>query len=757
MSKITQITIKKSKPEATGLKGQFFQQPLTGCDLFVGENGTGKTTRLFAILLAMEGMASTQTDSRRIYLGEPAVGTFVELAVENRGRTAYLTRDLGAVRGKAVTEADTEARALLGKPPVAWDLKDFAASTPGDRTKVMEAITRAASDSLRWTGKKAVSHIKMLLDPDEKGIRNSALERFVERTGLDNIDATEFLRLALKWVEEEYRITNADQRSAKAYMDGFISVAIDDLGDKAADEKELSRLQNRLAELGQISKRINEIRQEKMIWQNEVARMQKQLQQIREKGEELKKPEEAPKNDITFEQQSLEAAKQAKSSSSARDEGKIQELGAKVESLDADVIRIQSHIDDLMKQRSEIQSKRDQLQKRYAELLASIGILSSQKSGKCLHCGADDPFKITDEIAKLKAEEERIKADAAQHSFDDVDGKILLSEKLLKVAEKGLAEKIAELKHMESLPTNEEISEQEKKAVERAELALQLAIQRQKEALESWNKREEKRQRDLEQARENYSEIRKNLSELTSRQFPAEPEESEEIPQIQMKIAGIRERQTKRMRAEEKQRQAAEALAKHQKASVAFMDVKEFKKAIQKTTDDLGKMAYAPIQNALNDLIEHIPGLPVPFFDDPETFGAVNRWGVKVPFHALSESEKRITAAAMSYALSVVSNQPCRMVLLDGIEVIQADHREPLIRAFVSAQSRGLVDNVVMTMAVSGDDAVPEIEGLKTWRLYQIEQSQHIEKPTQPEIAPAKEFFESFGSGDPSDLDEIPF
>jgi len=45
VSQITQIAIHPTDPDqpSDGLKGRHFSQPLSGCDLFVGENGAGKS------------------------------------------------------------------------------------------------------------------------------------------------------------------------------------------------------------------------------------------------------------------------------------------------------------------------------------------------------------------------------------------------------------------------------------------------------------------------------------------------------------------------------------------------------------------------------------------------------------------------------------------------------------------------------------------------------------------------------------------
>ena len=132
--------------------------------------------------------------------------------------------------------------------------------------------------------------------------------------------------------------------------------------------------------------------------------------------------------------------------------------------------------------------------------------------------------------------------------------------------------------------------------------------------------------------------------------------------------------------------------------------------AIRATTVQLAAVAYAPLQRAAQDLVQGADELPRPYFASPDDYGAIIR-GRRVPYHGLSESEQRITAACLVYALAVVSAQPCRLVLLDGLDLVIRGPRTELLAALARAHSRGLVDNVVITMATS---KIPRIAAEET-------------------------------------------
>jgi len=64
MTRIASVSVHSSNGGTpAGLKRQLFTLALSGCDLLVGANGAGKTTRgPLAITAALEGLASVPTD-----------------------------------------------------------------------------------------------------------------------------------------------------------------------------------------------------------------------------------------------------------------------------------------------------------------------------------------------------------------------------------------------------------------------------------------------------------------------------------------------------------------------------------------------------------------------------------------------------------------------------------------------------------------------------------------------------------------------
>jgi len=142
------------------------------------------------------------------------------------------------------------------------------------------------------------------------------------------------------------------------------------------------------------------------------------------------------------------------------------------------------------------------------------------------------------------------------------------------------------------------------------------------------------------------------------------------------------------------------ALAEHQ-------SVQALVSALRSALTKMAAASYGPIEAAARRLYDG-SGLPAPYFAGLDDYGADVPGRGRVPFLGLSQAEGNVTAAALVCALAVVSGQPCRLVLLDGIEVMQADHRPLLLAALVRAVERGDVDNVIVTMSTSGKAEVAD-------------------------------------------------
>ena len=140
----------------------------------------------------------------------------------------------------------------------------------------------------------------------------------------------------------------------------------------------------------------------------------------------------------------------------------------------------------------------------------------------------------------------------------------------------------------------------------------------------------------------------------------------------------------------------------------------------------MASAAYRPIHDAARALTSGAPELPQPYFVSPSDYGADVPGKGRIPFPGLGRSAKAITSACLVYALASVSKLPCRIVLLDDLDVVQRSHRAPLLSAFARALKAGLVDNVFVTMATDPGEVVSPIEGVTI----------HVVTPQSGAVAP---------------------
>lgn len=172
------------------LKGQKRAFDLSGVDLLVGPNGSGKTTALLAIIAGLRGLAESPGDLVRPYIGPDREGS-VELVFD----TGTVVRDLSETRTKAALKAGIEAERIAGEHLVRWDLADFATATESAR----EALLR------RVLGSRSASDLALPENP----LRTELLKA-VPLAG----DAGAWLDKAIGWTRAEYTTANAANKVA---------------------------------------------------------------------------------------------------------------------------------------------------------------------------------------------------------------------------------------------------------------------------------------------------------------------------------------------------------------------------------------------------------------------------------------------------------------------------------------------------------------------------------------------------------------
>lgn len=153
------VTNDGARKPGHGLKGQFFDVSLSGVDVFIGPNDSGKSTRLVLPYVVALGLATTPTDATRPYLGDLPERTSGVLELELvDGSRVEIVRDLSAgATSKINRQCALDVARYLGTPPTRWDLRDFAGGTDSDRSRVVDAVVKAGGDAGEWTVARVVS------------------------------------------------------------------------------------------------------------------------------------------------------------------------------------------------------------------------------------------------------------------------------------------------------------------------------------------------------------------------------------------------------------------------------------------------------------------------------------------------------------------------------------------------------------------------------------------------------------------------
>ena len=726
-----------------GLKGQVFRLALSGCDLLVGPNGAGKTTRgPLAITAAIEGLASVPTDPRRPYVGALPDGTSVTLEVDTPNGVQTLTRDLSLVRGGAVERSNQRARDIVGIPPTAWDLRDFAAGTDGARGKILDAVARAGGALQMWDAPHAQERVadglKRLIEAGcdlQSGAWMAPYNACVCALPIAPDGAT-WLQSALVWAEGEQTRRNTVQREASGHLTGVLGEVPPPpegtLDAAEATHRELLVEQVRIAD---DAARAEQARAAVLRHEAEGERLRASLADQGVEGKRLAVAGPRPGQGIPEAvSERLRAAAVAMEAPIPPIAGAdlnvlIQALGRTEQTL-ADEEKLLVERRELLRAAEEAtaaeQAEATRLDRALAAARAAVlalGSVSGQGHATCRECGCDDPLGIiaAREEADTQATALGEQYDAARRAVDtarvpDARTACERAQSRHEGARSAFVRAGISLDAARAAPAQHEAEVRAARERESASAHAEAIRERQRclAAVAAWESAESRREEQLTAARQRYRASAAALATWESAEPPSVPEPLEEHEQdgLARRVHMAQEIVAQHRAYDAAVERVRFATASYEDARLAWDATRAFVAAIRQARDDMAAAAYMPIEIAARELISDGDGLPIPYFTGPSDYGAVVPGQGRVPYAGLSESEQRITASAFVYALAVASGCPVRLVLLDGLEVVQRDHRGALLGALVRAVEEGRVDNVVATMAIAPGEVSVEVPGL---------------------------------------------
>jgi hypothetical protein len=704
MATITDLSI-------TGhLKGRTFRDTLGGVDVYAGPNGAGKTTRILALLGAINGLAQTTTDRTRPYLGAIEEGAQAEVMTTG----GSWRRDLSITNpnARAHKNATADAHRIVGEPIVSWDLSDWSGGTDGDRRKLLDRIARAGGAVEAWTYLDAQSRLEQRME----GVEGSQmLGRALVSTHPRAGDGGLWLQVAEGWANDAATTARAELRTAESILAAAKDERTNKPGEDLSDGLRAAR-----ANLA----RMQSAGEERAGHDGRIERAEQRLVEIKARGKALRE-QASPALRGTLAVPDARAALDAAKAEAAKPvpppptpspvpqglydaaQAAAEADGAADDAFEAARIA-HREVDDKLREAQAAERAHEAAEQAMAGLRAQAAL-------PCRHCGEADPLGVLLDAAQADGPAADV---GALWAAADVAGKRVgttnaargAAAAALTSANDALAraEGAARSAIEDGKRRADRIQADRADAVNRAEGVLAQVEREDAQATQRHADATARRDRNLQETRQEWKAASARLADLQAADVasldPAKvARANNEADRLQALADAYRDWQRSERRAQEAAQAAADAETQR-KATAALVE------AVRAVRLEQAAACYGPVEDAARALLADAwEGAPQPYLAGPGDYGAIVN-GERVQYEALSESERRITAAALVYALAVVSRQPCRLVLIDGLEVVQSDHRGPLLAALSRAHAAGLVDNVIVTCAITADEEAGALE-----------------------------------------------
>ena len=286
------------------LKGQTARQELTGKDIFIGGNGSGKTTRVQALGLSMlghvPGNGKTAAETFKLATGQEMTAGLVLDNGFRFSRTFNRTVTLNKKTGEekvSISEGvdlapgkgeknDTQKKARIlaevGNFPVMLDFNEFLSLSDAKRRDFVYSLSPIQSES--WTKQKTCDYLAKKMASDELKINNNEL--YVIAVGVINeameqypegYEVSDGLQAMIDWTSKQLSYWKSKQKDAQgavrqmADLKNEMAESDRNVGEDKADlekfqndlintEKTLSRDQERQKQQEQRFARLEEIK-----------------------------------------------------------------------------------------------------------------------------------------------------------------------------------------------------------------------------------------------------------------------------------------------------------------------------------------------------------------------------------------------------------------------------------------------------------------------------------------------------------------
>jgi exonuclease SbcC len=697
------------------LKGQTFNQELTGKDIFIGRNGSGKTTRIQAIggsmLGYIPGNGKTAHDTFKLATGnEVTIGMKVDEFEFSRtferqekydkkmGKTNIsISESVVVLPGQGETN-DTQKRARIeneiGSFPVMLDFNNFLELSDAKRRDFVYSLSPITSNS--WDREKIEQHLCDTLltlqlktnNPDHYEIMRMSIEESMTKYP-KNFEVSAGLQAMIDWVSVQLSAANTKKKDSQGAVRQIADIKNEqEETDRniAGEKKELEELQKQLLNIsGQIAKD----RERKKI-------IDQRLSRIEELNKLIETPETAPTVDI----------------------GVIKQQISELEKQIINPIDIQVELKPIKDKEKSFREKYETLQTEDAQVKQKILSVNEQiitlkdafnkageLGGKCiLHHAIECPKDFSgagEYLVNLQT-----KADAMVK--DLTEKKISIQDQITKVK------------------NDIDISQKEQTdIIQKAQdvTASNTSVNNQITGLK-------KILTDAETATERRNNQIKLYQDELDRLVNTPTEPIGDIEIMEKQIIGLEERiggLKTSIEAKEKAKQTIlllnQSMLENKKAELKAICLKSISdelgpKGIQ---GELVKGILAPIKADIHSNLKLMGFNFEPFFQtESETgkeifqFGWINEKGHAVNFDALSAGQQTIFLAAMMMTIIDRANPKLRLLVMDNLNHLDRINFQMLINGLNQLAHK--LDNIILAGAI---EFPFESEGWKVWVLSQ--------------------------------------
>lgn len=707
-----------------GFKDQNTVQQLTGKDIIIGPNGSGKTARQQALGISLlgycPGNGKTPAETYKMSTADRmTVGlkldnfefnrSFIKTEKQGKNRTTdiVITQkiEVSPSRGeKNDTQKAARIGAECGSFPVMLDFGEFLGMSDAKRRDFIYNLSpittsRWARDTVKKYLEDNLLTLELKIDNNDQYIvMVELIEQTMEQFPV-NYSVQDGLRSMLDWVKTQQSYWNSEKKNAEGAVKKLADLK-NELAETdrniAVNKKELESLQNQLVE---VEKQLAGDREKKKAIQKRLERIDELRKLIEDINQQI--------NQLPFDNNDIE--QQIKIISDAIVDvdatEQINVLLAEQEELNKDLHEVTAKKQELMKEISEIEGQSRSLNATIKSIKGTLKNVNGQEVKLCLispmiKCDKD----FTPYLEYVERQQVQNKASITKKTIEK--GHLESREQELNERLKAIQNEFILLNKQ----ANENAANNDKARQDIAELE------------KNKSERENKRNRLLDQLIVHQEELERIQSEKVDPIAPLEA--MEKLSEgLQSQIKSLKDKLSEQEKAKITLSNLKASMIDSKQAKYKYDGFKALADAIgpKGLQGELVKEILSPIQGDIQGNL-NLMGISNKFYFQTESdtgkevfqFGWVNEKGRHVNFDALSTGQQMILLIAVMVTLLNRANPPLKVLSIDDIEHLHPENIFYDVVTGLDAIAHKL-DNIILSGARYVDPA--KVPGWSVWAL----------------------------------------